>query len=96
MDLERYTVILEECKLLNINNFLYNISPCMVNRTLLLQHATSNNVSDSSCPTVVPRRRLIEREIFGFGEMAWERSFAPHQDIPNLGTLFGEGSHKFD
>jgi hypothetical protein len=33
-DVEWYTVILEECKLLNINDFLHNVSPYVVNRTL--------------------------------------------------------------
>jgi hypothetical protein len=34
MDLEWYTAILDECKLLNINDFLHNVSPYVVNRML--------------------------------------------------------------
>jgi hypothetical protein len=33
-DLEWYTAILEECKSFNINDFLYNVSPYMVTRSL--------------------------------------------------------------
>ena len=96
MDLEWYTVIHEEYKLLNINDFLYDVNLYVVNRMLPLQCAASSNVSESSCPAVVPHCCLVETEIFGSGEMARERSSTPRQDTPNLDTLFGEGSHKFD
>ena len=96
IDLKWYTAILEEYKSLDINDFLYNVSPYMVNCKLPLQHAASNKVTDSSCPAAVLRRCLVETEIFGLGETAWDRSSTPCQDIPNLGTLFGEGSCKFD
>ena len=95
-DLEWYTTILEECESFNINNLLHNVSPYMVNYTLPLQYVASNNVFDSSRPATMPCHRLVEMEIFGLEETAWERSSAPRQDTPNLGTLFGEGSHKFD
>ena len=69
IDLEWYTVILEECKLLNINNFLHDVSPYVVNCPLPLQRATSSTVFDSSHPATVSRRRLVETEIFGLEEM---------------------------
>jgi hypothetical protein len=96
MDLEWYTAILDECKSLDINDFLYNVSPYVVNRTLPPQRAASSNVSDSSYPTVVPRRRLVETDVFGSGETARERSSAPGQDTPNLGTFLGEGRREFN
>jgi hypothetical protein len=96
MDLEWYTAILEECKSLDINDFLHNVSPYVVNRTLPPQRAASSNVSDSSRPAAVPRRRLVETDIFGSGETARERSSAPRQDTLNLGTFLGEGSHEFN
>jgi hypothetical protein len=95
-DLEWYTAILEECKSLDINDFLHNVGPYVVNRTLPPQRAASSNVSDSSRPVAVPRRRLVETDIFGSGETAWERSSAPCQDTPNLGTFLGERSHEFN
>jgi hypothetical protein len=95
-DLEWYTAILDECKSLEINDFLYNVSPYVVNRTLPPQRAASSNVSDSSRPVVVPRRCLIETDIFGSRETAQERSSAPRQDTPNLDTFLGEGSREFN
>jgi hypothetical protein len=95
-DLEWYTVILEECKLLDINDFLHNVSPYVVNRLLPPQRAASSNVSDSSRPVAVPCHRLVETDIFGSVEMARERSSALHQDTPNLGIFFGEGSREFN
>jgi hypothetical protein len=95
-DLEWYTMILNECKLLDINEFLHNVSSYVVNCTLLPQHAVLSNVSDSSHPAVAPRCRLVETEIFGSGETVRERSSAPCQGTPNLGTLFGEGSREFN
>ena len=68
----------------------------MVNRTLPLQRATSSIVSESSCPIAVPHYRLVKAKKFGLEEKARERSFAPRQDASNLGTLFGEGSYKFN
>jgi hypothetical protein len=95
-DLEWYIAILEECKSLDINDFLHNVSPYVVNRTLPPQRAAPSNVSNSSRPATVPHRRLVETEFFGSGEMARERSSVPRQDTPNLGTLFGEGSREFN
>jgi hypothetical protein len=95
-DLKWYTAILEECKSLDMNDFLHNVSPYVVNRTLPPQQAASSNVSDSSRPAAVPCRRLVETDIFRLGEMARERSSAPRQDTPNLGTFLGEGSRKFN
>jgi hypothetical protein len=95
-DLEWYTAILEECKSLNINDFLHDVNPYVVTRTLPLQRAASSNVSDSNCPAAVPRRRLVEMDIFGSEETARERSSAPRQDTPNLDTFLGEGSREFN
>ena len=92
MDLKWYTAILEECKSLDINNFLYDVSLYVVNRLLLPQRAASNSLCDSSRPTAKLRHHLIETVIFGLGETAQERSFAPRQDTP----LSSERSHKFD
>ena len=77
MDLEWYTAIFEECRSFDINDFLYNVSPYMVNRTLLPQHAASNNVFDSSHLPAVPCYCLVEMEVFGSGEMVQERSSTP-------------------
>jgi hypothetical protein len=95
-DLEWYTTILEECKYLDINEFLHNVSPYVVNRTLPPQRTATSNLSDSSCPAAVPHRRLVETNIFGSREVARKRSSAPHQDTPNLGTFLGEGSREFN
>ena len=70
-------MILEEYKSLDINDFLHDVSSYVVNRMLPLQRAASNNVSDSSCPAVVPRRCFIKTEIFGLKETAQERFSAP-------------------
>jgi hypothetical protein len=96
IDLEWYTTILEECKSLDINDFLHNVSLYVVNRTLPPQRAATSNLSDLSHPAAVPRRRLVETDIFGSGETARKRSSAPHQDTPNLGTFLGEGSREFN
>ena len=96
MDMEWYTSILEECKLLDINDFLHDVSPYVVNHTLPPQRAASSNVCDLSRPAAVPRRRLVEMDIFGSGETMQERSSTPLQDTPNLGALFGEGNHEFN
>jgi hypothetical protein len=95
-DLEWYTAILEECKSLDINDFLHDVSPYVVTRTLPPQQAVSSNVSDSNRPAAVPRRRLVETDIFGSEEMAQERSSTPRQDTPNLDTFLGEGSREFN
>ena len=76
-DLEWYITILDECKLLDINDFLHDVSLYVVNRPLPPQHITSSNVSDSSHPTVVPRRCLVEMDTFRREETARERSSAP-------------------
>ena len=76
-DLEWYTVILEECKLLNINNFLHDVSLYVVNHTLPLQSAASSNVSNSSHSVVVPCCCLVETNFFKLGETVRERSSAP-------------------
>jgi hypothetical protein len=60
------------------------------------QRPASSNVSDSSRPITVPRRCLVETDIFGSEETALERSSAPRQDTPNLGTFLGEGSREFN
>ena len=75
-DMEWYTTILKEYKLLDINDFLHNVNPYVVNRMLPLQRAASSNVSNSSHPAAVLCHRLIEMEIFGSGETAQERSSA--------------------
>jgi hypothetical protein len=95
-DLEWYTAILEECKSLDINDFLHDVSPYVVTRTLPPQRAVSSNVSDSNRPAAVPRNRLVETYIFGSEEIVRERSSAPRQDIPNLDTFLGEGSREFN
>jgi hypothetical protein len=95
-DLEWYTAILEKCKLLDINYFLHNVSPYVVNRMLPPQRVATSNLSDSSRPAAVPHRHLVEMDIYGSEETARERSSAPHQDTPNLGTFLGEGSREFN
>jgi hypothetical protein len=52
-DLKWYTAILEECKSLDINDFLHDVSTYVVTRTLPPQRAASSNVSDSNRPAVV-------------------------------------------
>ena len=89
---EWYTTILEECKSLDINNFLYDVNPYVVNRPLSLQHAASSSVSDLNRPIVVPCRRLVKMDIFRLDETTWERSSAPCQDTP----LSSKGSREFD
>ena len=91
-DLEWYTAILRECKKLDINNFLQDVSPYVVNRPLPPQRAASSSMPNSSRPTVVPRRRLVETDIFESEEIAPKRSSTPCQDNP----LSGKGSRKFD
>jgi hypothetical protein len=95
-DLEWYTAILEECKSLDINDFLHDVSPYVVTRTLPPQRAASSNVSDSNRPAAVPRRCLVETDIFGSEETVRERSFAPRQNTPKLDTFLGEGSREFN
>jgi hypothetical protein len=96
LDLEWYTTILNKCKSLDINDFLHDVSPYVVTRTLPPQRAASSNVSDSNRPAVVPRRRLVETDIFGSEETARERSSAPRQNIPNFDTFLGERSREFN
>jgi hypothetical protein len=63
-DLEWYIVILDECKSLDINDFLYDVSPYMVTRSLPPQRAASSNVSQSACHSVVPPCRIVKSDIF--------------------------------
>ena len=76
-DLESYTAILEECKSLDINNFLHDVNLYVVNCTLPPQRAASNNVSNSSDLAVVPCCCLVEMEVFASRETARERSSTP-------------------
>ena len=85
-------MLLKECKKLDINNFLHDVSPYMTNRPLPPQRAASSRVFDPNHPIVVLRRSLVETNIFEYEEIVLERSFTLRQDNP----LSGEGSRKFD
>ena len=69
-DLEWYTAILEDCKSLDINDFLYDVNPYMVNCMVRPQRAASSNVFDSSHLAVVPHHCFVEMKIFGSMETA--------------------------
>jgi hypothetical protein len=95
-DLEWYTTICKECKSLDINDFLHDVSLYVVTRLLLPQRAAPTNVSQSLCPAAVPCRRIVKSEIFESGETARERLHDNREDSETLGTLFGEGSGGFN
>jgi hypothetical protein len=95
LDLEWYTAILNECKSLNINDFLHNVSPYVVTRPLPPQRAEPTKISNLSHPTAVPRHRIVESKIFQSVETRWVRSDS-REDTPYLGTLVGEGSREFN
>ena len=77
MDLEWYTAILKEYKKLDINGFLYDVSPYVTNCPLPPQCAAFSSVFDPSRPTVVPHHRLVKTDIFESEEIVPERSSAP-------------------
>jgi hypothetical protein len=77
LDLEWYTAILNECKSLDINDFLHDISPYVVTQPLPLQRAEPTNISNSTRLVVVPRRRIVESEIFQSAETGRVRYSIP-------------------
>jgi hypothetical protein len=95
-DLEWYTAILNECKSLNINDFLYDVSPYVFARPLPPQRTAPTNVSQSMRPTAVPCRRIVELDIFESRETAWEGPHDRREDTTNLGTLLEERSGGFN
>jgi hypothetical protein len=96
LDLEWYTTILNECKSLDINDFLHDVSPYVVTRPLPSHRAKSTNISNSARPAAVPRRRIIESEIFQSAETGQVRSHDSREDTPYLGTLVEEGNRGFN
>jgi hypothetical protein len=88
-DLEWYTPILDECKSLDINDFLHDVSPYVVTQP---QHAAPSNVSQSARHSTVPPRRIVESNIFESLERARERSSDTQEDTPSSDTLYAEGS----
>ena len=68
----------------------------MVAQPLFPQRVVPTNVSQSTRPTTVPRRRIVESNIFELGETERERPHDRHEDITILGTLLGEGSGGFN
>ena len=86
-DLEWYTAILDECKSLDINDFLHNVSLYVVTWP---QHAASSNVSQSARHSTVPPCCIVESNIFGSTERACKRSFDTWEHIPSLDILYGE------
>jgi hypothetical protein len=95
-NLEWYTAILDEYKLLDINDFLHNGSPYVVTQPLLPKHAAPSNVSQSARHSAMPPRCILELDIFESVERARERSSDTREDTPSLGTLYGEGSRGFN
>ena len=87
MDLEWYTTKLEDCKSLNINNFLYDVNLYVVNCILPPQHAASRNVFDLSRPTVVPCHHLVKMEIFGLGGDGTGEILCPSLGYSKLGNI---------
>jgi hypothetical protein len=95
-DLKWFTAILDEYKLLDIKDFLHDVSPYGVTQPLPPQRAAPTNVSQSARPSIVPPRCIVESDIFESGETVRERSSDNQEDTPSWGTLFSERRRGFN
>ena len=96
-DLEWYEVVLKECKSLDVNDFLHNISPYVTNRPLPPICATATVGGQGALPPSAPPIRLIEIEIF---HDSHKKRFPQYPDINSdeldMGTSFGQGGGGFN
>jgi hypothetical protein len=91
-DLRWYTKMLEHCKSLDMNDFLHDFYPYVVNRPRIESRArTTSQQSDPSSSTP-PARTFVEFDIFGDDpESVGLRPWANAIDPPNWGTSFPFG-----
>ena len=59
-DVDWYDIVLKECSLLDINNFLHNVNPYVTNRPLPPYHATTTTGGHGAPSTCVPLVQLVE------------------------------------
>ena len=89
--------MLKECLLLDINDFLYNVSPYVTNWPLPLYHTAATVGGQGAPSTSVPLVRLVETKIF---HDSHKRRLPQYPDIsgdePYKGTSFGQGSGGFN
>jgi hypothetical protein len=95
-DLKWYTMILNKCKSLDINDFLHDVNPYVVARPLPPQRTAPTNVSQATRPVVVPCYCIVESDIFESEETALERPHDRREDTATLGSLLEEGSGGFN
>ena len=89
--------MLKECSSLDVNDFLHDDNPYMMNRPLPPYHATAIASSQGVPSTSAPPVQLVEIEIF---HNSHERRLPQYLDISNnepyIGTSFGQGSGGFN
>jgi hypothetical protein len=93
---------LEECKLLDINDFLHNVSPYVVNRYVVSRLRPQYRAPPTGAPQLAPSLAVlpvhfIESNIFeSVPVMMHERSPDTLEDLPNWGTTFSGGRARFE
>ena len=89
--------MLKECLLLDINNFLHDVSPYVTNRPLPPYHAAATTSGQGAPSTSVLPVQLVEIEIFHDShETRLSRYPDINRDEPYIGTSFGQGGRGFN
>ena len=91
-DLQWYTDMLENWKLLDINDFLHNFCPYVVNQPCIKNSPQTTSQLSNPSSSAPPARTFIEFDIFQDDqENAGLRSQAATANLPNWGTSFPSG-----
>jgi hypothetical protein len=96
-DSEWYDKVLKVCSSLDVNDFLYNVSPCVTNWPLPLYRVAATASGLGAPSTSTPPVRLVETEIF---HDSHERRLSNYpgisEDEPFMGISFGQGGGGFN
>jgi hypothetical protein len=85
-------VMLEECDLLDINNFLHDVSPYVVNQTRPPYRVPATSPPQRAPSSTAPPVHFVESEIFESASGAMpRRSSDTQEDPPSWGTLLRGG-----
>jgi hypothetical protein len=96
-DADWYDTVLKECSSLDVNDFLYVISPYVTNWLLPLYRAATTAGGQDAPSTFIPPVRLVEIDIFDEShETRLPRYPNISKDEPYMGTSFGQGGGRFN
>jgi hypothetical protein len=96
-DADWYDMVLKECLLLDVNDFLHDVSPYVTNRPLPPYCAAATAGGQGTPSTFAPLVRLVETDIFDEShETRLLRYPNISRDEPYMGTSFGQGSGGFN